>query len=300
MKVCVVGAGFVGEATGGGIAKHNHEVVFVDTNKDKVNELRGKDFSAFTPEEQSKITTNITMISVPTPTEGDKIDLSYLEQAVENFARLLASHNRYHVLVIRSTVPPGTTRQLVLPIVAKIAKKKVNRDFGLVMQPEYLREKTARADFERPWIIVIGEHDSRAGNLVHRLYKTFDAPIVRCGLEEAEFQKYMHNVYNAVKIAFFNELRIICRQEGWDADALFRTTALSAESIWNPVYGLRDYGPFDGACLPKDTRSLLEWADKKKYDMSILQSVIKANLAHEKALGKNHEARVNYLERISV
>jgi UDPglucose 6-dehydrogenase len=107
-------------------------------------------------------------------------------------------------------------------------------------------------------------------------------------------------VYNAVKIAFFNELRIALKDIGCDADKVFLATAESCEGIWNPVYGLRDYGPFDGSCLPKDTRGLLDWGESKGYDFGILKAVIEQNIRHEKILGKNQKVRVNYLANIEV
>ena len=205
----------------------------------------------------------------------------------------------YHVAVIRSTVPPTTTRQVVLPIIEELSGKKVGKDFGLAMQPEYLREVTAEQDFARPWFVLIGEYDAKSGDTLEKIYRKFDAPISRVSLEEAEFQKYVHNVYNAVKIAFFNEMRIIAKHQGWDAQRVFNATAESCEGIWNPIYGLRDFGPFDGSCLPKDTRALLEWGDNNGYDLGVLRAVVAENLKHETLLGKNEKVRVNYLEKIS-
>ncbi|MGC1176853.1 MAG: hypothetical protein WA843_02185, partial [Candidatus Saccharimonadales bacterium] len=150
-------------------------------------------------------------------------------------------------------------------------------------------------DFERPWFVLIGALDEKSGDLVEKIYRPFDVPIERCTLEEAEFQKYAHNVFNAVKIAFFNEMRVVANKKGWDADAVLRATAESCEGMWNPMYGIRDYGPFDGSCLPKDTRALLEWGDKNKFDLEILRSVISANLKHQTLLGNNKAVRANRL-----
>lgn len=300
MRVTVVGSGFVGQATGRGLQKHKNEVVFIDVDKEKVAKLKSEGFEAFTPEDYTTLTTDVTMFCVPTPTKGTSIQLDYLKKAVEDFAKRLKKHNKYHVAVVRSTVPPKTTREIVLPLIEKVSGKKAGKDFGVVMQPEYLREITANEDFARPWFVLIGQLDERSGEVVDRLYRPFDAPIERCGLEEAELQKYVHNVFNAVKIAFFNEMRLIAKGEGWDADKVFRATAESCEGIWNPMYGLRDYGPFDGSCLPKDTRALLEWGDANNYDLGVLRAVVAENLKHEKSLGKNEKVRVNYLSNIDV
>ncbi|HUS26575.1 MAG TPA: 2-dehydropantoate 2-reductase N-terminal domain-containing protein [Nevskiaceae bacterium] len=300
MKVAVVGSGFVGQATGRGFKKHGNDVTFIDVVEDKVKALRDEGFDAHLADRYSTITTDVTLFCVPTPTKGRSIQLEYLRDAVSAFAERLKTHDKYHVAVIRSTVPPGTTRKNVLSLIEKISGKKAGKDFGLCMQPEYLREVTANEDFERPWFILIGQFDEKSGDVLEKLYRSFDAPIQRCSLDEAEFQKYVHNVYNAVKIAFFNEMRSIAKGENWNADAVFRATAESCEGIWNPLYGLRDFGPFDGSCLPKDTRALLQWGDSNDYDLGILRAVIVENLKHEKLLGKNKTVRVNYLENISV
>lgn len=300
MKIAVIGSGFVGTATGNGHAKHGNEITFIDVDIDKVHQLQKKGYDAFLPEDYKTITTDITMFCVPTPTKGGAIQLDYLKKAVEEFALRLKNHKKYHIAVIRSTVPPKTTRDVVIPIIEKISGKKAGTDFGVSMQPEYLREKTADQDFARPWFILIGQLDQRSGNTLERLYSKFDAPIQRVSLEEAEFQKYVHNLYNAVKIAFFNEMRIVADKENWNATAVFNATAESSEGMWNPLYGIRNYGPFDGSCLPKDTRAFLEWGEDSNHQLGILRSVVAENIRHESLLGKNKTVRVNYLENISV
>lgn len=300
MKIAVVGSGFVGQATGKGLGKHGNEITFVDVMPEKVEQLQKDGFDAVLADEYDKITTDVTMFCVPTPTKGGEIQLEFLKKAITELAHRLKNHDDYHVVVVRSTVPPKTTREIVKPIIEKITGKQAGKDFGLAMQPEYLREVTAEQDFARPWFILIGEYDKKSGDVLQKIYSKFDAPIERVSLEEAEFQKYVHNVYNAVKIAFFNEMRVIAKREGWNADAVFRATAESCEGIWNPLYGLRDFGPFDGSCLPKDTRALLQWGDNNGFQLEILRAVVSENLKHEKLLGKNETVRVNYLEKISV
>lgn len=300
MRIAVVGAGFVGEATGRGFIKHNHSVVFIDTSKDKVKALKNQNFEAYLPRDYGKLTTDITMFSVPTPTKGKVFQFDFLEEALIDFSSRLKNHTKYHSVVIRSTVPPGTTRDRIIPLIEKKSGKQVGKDFGVVMQPEYLREATSSQDFERPWFILIGEYDRQSGAAIDKLYRNFDAPIHHCSLEEAEMQKYVHNVYNAVKIAFFNEMRIAIKELGWDAEKIFLAVAESCEGIWNPIYGLRDHGPFDGSCLPKDARALLQWGEQHDFQFNILRSVITENIKHEKLLGNNKTVRVNYLAKIKV
>lgn len=270
-----------GGATGRGFLKHKHEVTFIDVSYDKVDSLRDQGFRAYLPEQYDKITTDITMVSVPTPTEDNQFQLKFLERAITDFAQRLKKHKKYHTLVIRSTVPPGTTSKFVIPITERISGKKAGKNFGVVMQPEYLRQVTADDDFERPWFVLIGEYDRKSGAAIDKLYRSFDVPIQHCSLEEAEMQKYVHNVFNAVKIAFFNEMRVAIKKFGWNAETVFLAVAESCEGIWNPIYGMRDYGPFEGACLPKDTQALLEWGEGHGMNFGILRSVITENIRHE-------------------
>lgn len=300
MRIAIVGSGFVGQATGKGFAKHKHHTTFVDINHQKLEQLRKEGFAAHHADDYTKIDGDITMICVPTPTVAKSIELGYLKDAITAFGDRLAAHNKYHTVVIRSTLPPKTTREVLLPIIEEHSGKKAGEDFGLAMQPEYLREATANADFERPWVVLIGEYDKKSGDVVKKLYQSFDVPIHRCSLEEAEMQKYVHNLYNAVKIAFFNEMRVVARSEGWDVERMFYVTAESCEGIWNPLYGLRDYGSFDGSCLPKDTQAFLDWADAHGYDLGILRATIAENIKHGKILSANQEVRANNLVHVTV
>ena len=291
MQISIVGGGFVGRATAKGLCAQGHSVLVLDVDPRKIRTLWAEGLDAHDPHEYRSVTGEVTMISVPTPTVDGRIQLDHLAKAVTLFGERLRSFRDYHVLVIRSTVPPRTTRDLVIPIVEEISGKTAGRDFGVVMQPEYLREATAVQDFARPWLITIGELDARSGDVVHQVYRGFDAPIERVTLEDAEFQKYVHNLYNAVKIAFFNEMRIVANGEGWDATKIFQMTAETSEGIWNPVYGIRDRGPFSGSCLPKDTAALLQWGQEHGYDLGILKAVVSENVRHHRLLQPAEEFR---------
>ena len=295
-KITVVGSGFVGQATGKGLARLGHSVMFIDTDSIRLAGMRAQGFRALRPEEASSIESDLTMFCLPTPTVGGKCRLDHVYRAVESFAERFHGHRDYHVAVFRSTVPPTTTRKVVIPLIESVSGKVAGREFGVVMQPEYLREVSAERDFVQPWCILIGELDDRSGEVVERIYRDIDAPITRVSLEEAEFQMYVHNAFNAAKIAFFNELRLVANAEGWDAEAIFRAVAESSEGVWNPLYGVRDFGPFDGSCLPKDASALLAWGEQNGHSMEILRTVISENLRHQGILGKNRRVRNNVLE----
>ncbi len=278
ISVSVVGSGVVGQATGRGFLSHGVDVTFIDINSDKIERLRSEGLKALTASEvqDTPLTSDITVFTVPTPTERGKINLEYLYAAARDFGRRLKMTDSYHVAVVRSTVVPGTTESLI-EIIETESGKKVGEDFGLGMNPEYLREKTAVEDFHNPWLIVIGEYDKKSGEMMARMYQEFDCPIQHVSIKEAETQKYIHNLYNAVKITFFNEFRQICKKMNVEADAIFPLVAKSCEGMWNAEYGIKDFGPFDGMCLPKDTQAFLDWARSQGWDMPLLATSINVN-----------------------
>ena len=178
----------------------------------------------------------------------------------------------------------GTTEEVVIPILEEYSGKNAGRDFGICANPEYLRERCAEEDFSNPWIVVIGELDKRSGDLLQEVYHWVDCPIYRIPIKEAEMQKFVHNLFNANKISFFNEMRLVCQQLGLDCEKIFPLVAQSAEAIWNPLYGTRDLGPFGGSCLPKDTIAFLSWAKKRGMEIPLVDAVLKVNEALEKRL----------------
>lgn len=182
-------------------------------------------------------------------------------------------------MVVRSTVPPGTTEELIIPAVEEESGKRAGRDFGVCMNPEYLREATAQEDFSRPWLVTIGQLDERSGEALQALYAGYDCPVYRVGLREAEMQKYVHNVCNAAKISFFNEMRSMCDELNISADAVFALVAKSAEAMWNPAYGTKNLGPFSGMCLPKDTQAFYAWGKERGLELPYLRAVIAVNEA---------------------
>ena len=215
-----------------------------------------------------------------------------MEAAAIDLGKRIAKTKKYHLVVVKSTVVPGTTENLVIKTIEKYSGKKVGRDFGACMNPEYLREKTAYDDTFAPWIILIGEYDKKSGDLLNSVYEgKFNCSIFRCEIREAEMQKYVHNLFNAAKITFYNEMRKIAGQIDVDADKIFKYAAISCEGMWNPKYGIANLGPFDGSCLPKDTEAFLDWAQSNGFDASLLRSVVNVNdtLARKSGVKNNHE-----------
>ncbi len=279
-SICIIGPGIVGQATGKVFAARGYDVAFLGGNIEKIENLRADGYTAYERDDlmSGGYNFDISILCVPTPTKNGEIELSAMEAASIDLGKRIAKTKKYHLAVVKSTVVPGTTENLVIKTVEKYSGKKVGRDFGACMNPEYLREKTAYDDTFSPWIILIGEYDKKSGDLLSSVYEgKFNCPIYRCELREAEMQKYVHNLFNAAKITFYNEMRKIAGHVDVDADKIFKYTAISCEGMWNPKYGIANLGPFDGSCLPKDTEAFLEWAQAEELDVSFLRTVIDVN-----------------------
>lgn len=278
-SICIFGPGVVGYATGIAFQEKGFKVGFIGRNAEKAEKLRKEGFWSYTFESfpDHSFEFDISFLTIATPTKDGKIQLDGIKEVAKYLGNLLQYTKNYHVVVVKSTVTPGTTEELIIPILEKMSGKKAGRDFGVCMAPEYLREVSAVDDSRKPWAVLIGQLDKKSGNVLEAAFKPFKAPIFKCAIKEAEMQKYIHNLFNAVKITFFNEMRQLAKNIGADADTIFKMTALSCEGIWNPMYGLRDMGPFTGSCLPKDTKALYAWAKKNGYAADLLGMTIQVN-----------------------
>lgn len=280
-KICVIGPGVVGQATGKVFSHKGFSVTFWGRGSKTIEQLKRESFSAYTLEEMQSVPYDfdVSILIVPTPTIDGKINLTAMKAVSIELGKRLRKTNKYHVIVVKSTVPPGTTEDLVIKTVEEYSGKKVGQDFGACMNPEFLREKSAYEDFVNSRLVLIGEYDKKSGDTLELLYSDFDCPLLRVSIKEAEMQKYAHNLFNAVKISFFNEMRQVCMRFGMDAEKIFPAVVKSAEGIWNPEYGTRNFGPFDGMCLPKDTQSFLTWAKEKGISLPTLEGAIQFNNA---------------------
>ncbi len=297
LKICVVGPGVVGQATGKAFVEHGLDVAFLGGRKERQDLLRKDGYTAYDKNTyfNGDYDFDITMLTVPTPTIAGKINFDAIISAAHDLGQRLKYSKKYHVVVVKSTVPPGTTEDLVVKIVEKYSGKKVGKDFGACMNPEYLREATAEDDAIKPWAILIGEYDKKSGDVLANAYKGFNCPLYRVSIKEAEMQKYVHNLFNATKISFFNEMRTIAHSIGINPDEMFMISALSTEGIWNPKYGLRDRGPFMGSCLPKDTSAFLSWAEGRGFKAHLLKSVIQVNDELKESLGISKHSNTPYV-----
>jgi UDPglucose 6-dehydrogenase len=278
-KRCIVifGAGVVGLATAAGFRKKGHKVFVVDIFEAALDRAKGKGFACGLAASAPWTEVDIVMLAVPTPTVNGQLCLEAIKQAAKDVGLGLRRAGKFCVVVQRSTTLPGTLNKVIKPILEKASRKKAGEDFGLCANPEFLRAAHCERDFEFPWITVIGTTEKRSHAMMHGLYRSFGALIVSCSCEEAEMVKYVNNVYNAVKISYFNEVHGISRDLGIDPDLVAATVARSAEGMWNPLYGIRGGTAYGGACLPKDTKAFSTFLSEMEIEHPLLNAAIKTN-----------------------
>jgi GDP-mannose 6-dehydrogenase len=190
----------------------------------------------------------------------------------------------YHLVVVRSTVPPGTTREHVIPQIESSAQTQLGLEIGVCHNPEFLREKFALDDFLHPGAVVIGEADKTAGNQLESLYSSFGSPVARCSLETSEMIKYTSNLFNATKISFFNEIDRACKAVGVESEDVSRLMPRLALGLRDDLKEWGIYGgrAFAGMCLPKDLEAFISFMKTKGTDLPLLSAVKKVNERVEK------------------
>jgi UDPglucose 6-dehydrogenase len=308
MKISVVGTGYVGLVSGVCLAEKGHTVVCVDIDKEKVDLInRGippiyekgldamlsanlnKNFCATVDLANAIRSTEVTLIAVGTPYDGAEIDLSYIRKAAEQIGEALRDEDTYHVVVVKSTVVPGTTEDVVLTAVRDYSGKEPGRDFGVGMNPEFLREGEAIDDFMNPDRIVIGGIDDRTLSVMEQMYSVFpNADIVKTTPKTAEMIKYTSNSLLATLISFSNEIGNLCSALG-GIDVVDVMRGVHFDKRLTPILpdgtrvvpGITTYIAagcgFGGSCFPKDVRALIAHGEKSNYPMNILDSVMRVN-----------------------
>ncbi len=325
MRVAVIGTGYVGLVTGACVAGTGHEVICVDAlpeRVDAVNRCRPMFHEPGLPELLKRVvgsgklratndvvsavkTSDISILAVGTPCRDGDIDLSFIEGASESIGRGVREAAGYHVVVVKSTVVPGTTDTVVGPIVERTSGKKIG-EFGLCMNPEFLREGSAVADFEDPDRIVIGQSDDRAGQTLARIYESFDCAKMFTTLRNAEMTKYTSNALLATLVSFSNEIAAICEATpGTDVEQVM--DGLHLDRRLNCVVDGKRYSPsilsylragcgFGGSCLPKDITALQMFGRNKGVKPHLLDAVLAVNRSRPEALIGMAESALGNLE----
>lgn len=283
MRIIIVGAGTVGTATGKSLSTHGHHIEYVDTSTRRVEDLRKTGQNAYTPDQIDLNNCGAVFMSVSTPSDENGINTTNLIEATENLGRKLQEFNTgFPTIIFRSTQPPGTTRNSLIPRLQHLSNKQVNTDFGVTYWPEYLRAATAQCDFDNPPVITIAtlQKNDPSHHASAKIALDFQTAIHWLPLEAAELQKYVNNVGNAIKISTYNWFRELAKKIGLqtgDIEHVFKLCTLSAEGLWNPEYGLKDFGPYGGACLPKDIVALKKFAETAGLDTALLDAAERVN-----------------------
>ena len=300
MRVGVLGLGYVGTVCAACLARDGHDVLGVDTNESKVNALEagqspvlesglddlvkagrksGQLRGAMSLKDRSE-DIDIFLVSVGTPSSSNgSTDLSHLLTAVSDLGSSLKNGKRYQVVTVRSTVPPGTVRERVLPILEAQSKRKIGADLGLAMNPEFLREGSSIRDYDSASFDLCGAIDERSADVVKQLYSKRNRPFEITSLETAEMVKYVNNAFHALKISFANEIGRLAKAKGIDSLQIMRMLCEDRRLNISPAY-LRPGMAFGGSCLPKDLRALLYEATQSDVSAPVLSAVIKSNEIH--------------------
>jgi GDP-mannose 6-dehydrogenase len=297
MKISVLGLGYVGAVSAGCLAKDGHEVIGVDPERTKVDLINAgrspiieKDIGEIIAEEVAAgriratvdvaaavRNTDLVFVAVGTPSlPNGGIDLKYIRRVCEQIGRTLASHDGAPVIVMRSTMLPGTMRDVVIPTLEKYSGKRAGEEFGVCINPEFLREGTAVHDYYHPPKTVIGQVNKASGDLLAAIYSKLPGPMIRTDIETAEMVKYADNCWHALKVGFANEIGSLAKALDVDAHKVMEIFCQDQKLNLSPYY-LKPGFAFGGSCLPKDVRALLYKAKTLDVQLPILGAVLPSN-----------------------
>jgi GDP-mannose 6-dehydrogenase len=297
MNISVFGLGYVGTVTAASLASAGHRVTGLDVNADKVdlinagrspvvepglNELIAESvangtLSATCETKAAVLGSEVSLICVGTPSRRNgSLDLAYLERVSEQIGSALRDKDDHHLVVVRSTVLPGTTHDLVIPTLERSSGKQYGEGFGVSVNPEFLREGTAIKDFREPPLTLVGHNHAVDGSGTMALYSSIEAPVVTTAIRLAEMVKYASNAWHALKVSFANEIGNICKRVNVDShelmDIFCQDTKLNVSA-----YYLKPGFAFGGSCLPKDLRALQYRAKELDLELPVLSSILPSN-----------------------
>lgn len=277
--VAIVGAGVVGTATGAGFHTLGKRVLFVDTNERRLADLGQRGFVIHPVDEPLDAQARFIFVCVNTPYGVDAIDLNYVKASMASVGALIAAQREPPVVIIRSTVLPGTTEKILAPLLAQHSDRKLNEGFFLAYNPEFLRAASSEEDFLHPRAIVLGlvQDDAALRGRLTELFRPIDSEIHFMSIMESEFVKYLNNLRNSTLISFANEMWLMGNHLGLDTNRCLSVITVVSETIWNPKYGSTGGAPYGGTCFPKDTKSMRAFARKERVPMPLLDAVIEVN-----------------------
>jgi UDPglucose 6-dehydrogenase len=300
-RISVIGVGYVGLCTAVGLASKGYNVIASEVDAEKANKINQGIPPFHEPGLQEKLKesiqknnlkclvnqtekviheTDLTFVAVGTPSKPDgSINLQYIESVARNIGNALKHKDSYHVTVIKSTVIPGTTQNIVKPLLEQESKKRCGEGFGLCMNPEFLRQGSAFQDTLNADRVVIGSYDEKSGDSLEDLYKDFYSthtpPIIRTTLSTAELIKYASNAMLATKISFINTIANMCEKIP-GADVKVVATAMGLDKRIGPLFLDAGLG-YGGSCFPKDVKALIACSKAFGYTPELLESTENVN-----------------------
>ncbi len=297
MRVSVFGLGYVGSVSAASLAADGHDVIGVDVNPAKVDainqghspivepgleallreDVASGRLSATMDTADAVHRTDVSLICVGTPSRRNgSLDLTYLVRVCEQIGDALKTTPGYHVVVVRSTVLPGTTHDHVIPALTERSGKEYGVGFGVSVNPEFLREGTALADFRHPPMTLVGHNHAADAMSTTALYQTLDAPLASTSIRVAEMIKYTSNTWHAVKVVFANEIGNLCKRVGVDSHEVMEIFCRDDKLNLSSYY-LKPGFAFGGSCLPKDVRALQHRAREVDLETPLIDSLLDSN-----------------------
>jgi len=297
VKLSVFGLGYVGCVSAACLAEAGHQVIGVDVNPTKVeiinggnspiieagineliaNVVEGGRLSATTDSTRAISESALSLVCVGTPSnQNGSLHLRHIEQVCTEIGTALKTKNERHIVVIRSTMLPGTIQNTVIPILEKTSGKKAVIDFGICINPEFLREGSSLKDYHAPPFTLIGADDEETINAVRSLYINIDAPVFVTSLKTAEMVKYVCNCFHALKVSFANEIGNICKALEIDSHEVMNVFCQDTKLNLSPYY-LKPGFAFGGSCLPKDLRAINYKAKELDVEAPVLAAILPSN-----------------------
>jgi GDP-mannose 6-dehydrogenase len=299
-SISVFGLGYVGTVTAACLAHKGHNVIGVDLSLAKVEAMQAGQSPVVEPRvgtliseshasarlratsdsEYAVLNSEISFLCVGTPSlRNGKLDLGHIEPVCRKIGEVLKKKKGFHLVVLRSTVLPGTAETIVIPALEKSSGKKLGQDFGVCVNPEFMREGTAVADFLEPAMTVIGAGDSKHSTVLRGIYQWAPGRIFETSFRSAEMVKYVCNAWHAVKVSFANEVGTLAKELGVDAESVVEIFTSDTKLNISPTY-LKPGFAFGGSCLPKDVRALNYRAKELDLDLPLFQSILPSNEEH--------------------
>jgi GDP-mannose 6-dehydrogenase len=297
IRLSVFGIGYVGCVSAACFGKEGHVVIGVDVNDNKVQMInagnspiveagigpllaevvKANRLTATTDSTAAVHTSNVSLVCVGTPSNANgSLDLRYITRVCEEIGAALKTKHERHVVVIRSTMLPGTIESVVVPTLEEFSGKQAGKDFGVCINPEFLREGSSIKDFYAPPFTLIGADDEGTTAMVRELYSGIDAPVITTSVKSAEMVKYVCNCFHALKVSFANEVGNICKAVGVDSHEVMDIFCQDTKLNLSPYY-LKPGFAFGGSCLPKDLRAINYKAKQVDVEVPVLSAILPSN-----------------------